>query len=219
MSNVSDKISVWVIDDEENVCTLISAALNETKDMTCNESFGRCDTALSRLKEKHRMPRVILLDIGLPGINGLDGIKMLKHVSPSTKIVMMTVDDKDRSVFQALTAGADGYILKGSSFTGEYVARAIREVEGGGISLDPTIGRKVVEMLRAGSKPAVNYNLTERENQVLHLIVEGLKFDQIAQELKIAYETVASHYKNICSKLNVHDKGQLVRRAILDHLI
>jgi len=109
--------------------------------------------------------------------------------------------------------------VKGASFTGQYVAHAVREVDKEGIFLDPGISKKVVEMLKSASSPARDYGLTEREKEVLGLIVEGFWLEEIGKKLNITYNTAASHYKSICSKLDVHDKGQLVRRAILDHLI
>ena len=219
MNKPKGKISVGLIDDEENIRLTVGASLNFEDDIVCGQLFGTCETALHELKEGHHALDVILLDIGLPGINGLDGIKRLKQLSPSTKILMMTVDDRDRSILQALTDGANGYIVKGSSFTGQYVAHAIREVDKEGIFLDPSISKKVVEMLKSASSPARNCGLTEREKEVLGLIVEGVWLEEIGKKLNITYNTAASHYKSICSKVGVHDKGQLVRRAILDHLI
>ena len=219
MNKPKGKISVGLIDDEENIRLTVGASLNFEDDIVCDQSFGTCETALHELKEGHHCLDVILLDIGLPGMNGLEGIKRLKQLSPSTKIVMMTVDERDRSILQALADGASGYIVKGASFTGQYVAHAVREVDKEGIFLDPGISKKVVEMLKSASSPARDYGLTEREKEVLGLIVEGFWLEEIGKKLNITYNTAASHYKSICSKLDVHDKGQLVRRAILDHLI
>ena len=219
MNPSTEKITVWVVDDIPHIRLVIEESLKETSDIECTHCFEDCESALKLLKEKEDPPDTILLDIGLSGISGVDGIKHFRRITPATKIIMLTVSDKTRDIFDAVKQGIDGYILKDGSFTIDKVANSIREAMKGGAPLDPNISKKVMEMLKSMSGPSVDYGITEREKQVIALIDKGLSMQEIGKRLRITYNTVTSHYRNIKAKMNVHKDTEIVSKALKDHII
>jgi len=159
----------------------------------------------------------LLLDIGLPGVDGITGLPKLKAAAPDTRVVILTVfDDQDR-VFRAVCAGADGYLLKTSSI--DRIGDAIREVAAGGASMNPEIARKVLNTLTKQNTKHSDTMLTEREQDVLRLVVRGLTKKEIARELTLSPHTVDSHLRNIYQRLHVNNRAGAVAAALRDGLI
>ena len=208
-------IRVWLVEDNERLRRTLRASINNLEDVQCDSDHGNLEDAFDELK-KSTPPNVLLLDIGLPGVDGITGLPKLKALAPSTRVVILTVfDDQDR-VFKAVCAGADGYLLKTSSI--DRIGEAIREVAAGGASMNPEIARKVLNTLTKQSKPSES-SLTEREQEVLRLVVRGLTKKEIARELELSQHTVDSHLRNIYQKLHVNNRAGAVAAALRDNLV
>jgi len=154
---------------------------------------------------------IVLTDIGLPGMSGIDGIRLLKEQMPQAEILMLTVfKDSDR-IFRSICAGANGYILKGTPF--QDIRHAVFSILDGGSSMSPTIARQVMEHFKP--KPSIDANdLTSREKQIVQTLVDGLSYKLIAHRLSISIDTVRFHIKNIYTKLQVNSKSEVVSKSL-----
>ena len=213
---VSDKIDVWMVEDNSEFRSSIFELINETDSMKCTKAFSSCEEAIACL-EQDEVPGVILMDIGLPGMNGVEGVKMVKVLSPSTDVIMLTIYDDDENVFRAICSGASGYLLKNAPADG--ILGAIREVLEGGAPMNAGIARRVLEMFAKFSNPKAEYGLTQREKEILHLLIDGLTMMQIADKLFVSYHTIDTHLRNIYAKLHVHSRSGAVAKALKEHLI
>lgn len=209
-------VRVWLIEDNERLRKTMAIAINSLAGLRCDGDYGAIEPALSAMTTKPA-PDLILLDIGLPGIDGIAGIPRLRNSAPAVKIVILTVfDDHDR-VFRAVCAGADGYLLKTSPM--ERISEAIREVARGGASMNPEIARKVLDLF-SGAKPKQgDQGLTERERDVLRHVVNGLTKKEIAVRLELSAHTVDSHLRNIYQKLHVNNRAGAVATALRERLV
>jgi DNA-binding NarL/FixJ family response regulator len=210
-------IDVWLIDDNDVYTSVMGEALNLFQGVTCTSIFPRCEPAFELLRNGSRGPNVLLLDIGLPGVSGIHAIKTFRELSPRLKIIMLTVHDADDSVVAALKKGASGYLLKTSA--PEDVVKAIRATGQGGMPLDPMVTRSLLRGMEQGKGRGDDYNLSEREREVLRLMVEGLTIQPMADRLFISPHTVISHIRHINEKLKVHSRSQAVVKAIKENLI
>lgn len=209
-------IRVWLVEDNERLRRTLQLAIKGIDGIECTGDHGNLESALDQLKSSDP-PDVLLLDIGLPGIDGITGLPQLKQAASEMKVVILTVfDDHDR-VFRAVCAGADGYLLKTSSI--ERIGEAIREVVSGGASMNPEIARKVLDSLSRQRAVPTGQTLTEREQDVLRLVVQGLTKKEIARELHLSAHTVDSHLRNIYQKLHVHNRAGAVAAAMRDGLV
>jgi DNA-binding NarL/FixJ family response regulator len=159
------------------------------------------------------------MDIGLPGMSGIEGVKQIKEFHPNIEILMFTIYEDDAHVFQAICAGAAGYLLKNSDQ--EMILRSIREVTEGGIPMTPTIARRVMKMFRnfAPEPSSEKINLTPREIEVLKALVDGLDYKKIADHYFISLDTVRNHIRHIYQKLQVHSKSEAVAKALKQKLV
>ena len=214
MSSVAP-IRVWLCEDNERFRRSLCAAINQIDGLACDSSLGSVEETLQRIAEEGP-PNVLLLDIGLPGIDGIAGLPQLRSGAPDAKIVILTVFDDQDKVFRAVCAGADGYLLKTS--TVERIGEAIQEVNQGGASMNPEIARKVLDVF-AGKRSNQNDSLTDREREVLRLVVRGLTKKEVASELDLSRHTVDSHLRNIYQKLHVHNRAGAVATAIREGLV
>jgi len=169
------------------------------------------------MKNDELDPEIILLDIGLPGMNGIEGIQHFKKISPSAKIIMLTIQDDDESIFKSICNGASGYLLKDSS--SDKILEAVKEVLGGGAPMNSSIAFKVLEMFKNFIPAKNDYNLSPRETEILQLLVEGFTKKNIAGKLIISYHTVDSHLRKIYEKLEVHSASSAVAKALKENLI
>jgi DNA-binding NarL/FixJ family response regulator len=213
--NKSEKIIIWIIEDNEYFRSTIQDLLSSTERFNCDAGFSNCEDAILAL-EKEPLPDVILLDIGLPAMNGIEGIYHIKSISPNTAIIIQTVHDDNENVFNSLKAGASGYILKTSPK--EKILESIDEVLNGGAPMNAQIAKKVLDLFKNSSAPLKEYRLSERESEVLHFLVDGKTKKQIAEKMYLSYHTVDNHIRNIYSKLHVHSRTAAVAKAIKEKL-
>ncbi|WP_254509303.1 response regulator [Anatilimnocola floriformis] len=215
MSN--DKpVRVWLVEDNERFRRTLRRSMETLAGIDCSADFPSLEAAFAQLEQPAK-PDVILLDIGLPGVSGIAGLPKLKQLAPAAKVVILTVFDDHERVFQAVCAGADGYLLKTSSIN--RVEEAVREVAAGGASMNPDIARKVLDALTNQRKKPADEELSEREQEVLRLVVEGLTKKGIAGKLDLSTHTVDSHLRNIYQKLHVNNRSAAVAAAMRDGLV
>ena len=208
---------VVVIEDERELRNGLQTLLNFTPEFTCVRSFGSMDEALRHI-ESDNLPDLILTDIGLPRLNGIEGTRILREKFPDLPIVVLTVHGENDKIFQALCAGANGYLLKNTPAA--KIIEALKEVMGGGAPMSPDVARQVVKLFRTFSPPeTADYRLTEQEKQILKMLVEGHHYKTAAYELGISTSTVSFHLKNIYSKLQVHSKSEAVVKALRENLV
>lgn len=172
-------------------------------------------------KIKSSQPDVVMMDIEMPKVDGIEGMKLIKKNYPKLNVLMQTSFEDDNKVFSAICAGASGYILKNT--LPARILECIVEVYQGGSPMSPSIARKVLGFLQTPAPPAVkevpNYNLSNREKEVLSCLVKGMSYKMIADTCHISYETVRSHMKNIYEKLHVASMTEAVAKAINQGLV
>jgi len=212
----SEPLSIWVIEDNRDFRQTVVEVVNNVKGLRCGGEFQSCEEALATLTTADA-PEIILLDIGLPGMSGIEGIGRLKAISPTTGIVILTVYDDDDKIFRAICAGASGYLLKSSP--PEQIVQGIIEVTEGGAPMNAQIAKKVMNLLAGKHSPAGEYGLTKREKEILGELVGGTSKKDIARKLFLSIHTVDTHIKNIYSKLQVHTSASLVAKAYTERLI
>lgn len=158
------------------------------------------------------------MDIGMPGMSGIEGVRLLKSVFPQVDVIMQTVYEDDERIFQSIIAGASGYLLKKTPPA--KILEAIKDIREGGAPMSASIARKVLTMFQSPSPlKSSEYDLSEREKEVLGGLVKGLSYKMIADQCFISIDTVRSHIKNIYEKLHVHSKGEAVAKAMRNRLV
>ena len=210
-NQLAQAISIWLVEDNATYRGAVARALDRTPGLRCTGAFGRCEDALRRLRDDHP-PEVILLDIGLPGLSGLDGISQLKALSPATSIIILTVFEDTDTIFRAICAGASGYLLKTSPAA--RVAQAIREVLGGGAPMTRQVAKSVLNRFAKLAGPPPEHDLSRRERETLEFLVQGLTTKEIGERLGLSIHTVDTHLRNIYRKLHVHSRSAAVAKAL-----
>lgn len=203
--------TVAVVEDDPVIRDWIAGILTGAEGFSCVGTYGDSEAGLGKILAEP--PDVVLMDIVLPGISGIEATRRIKEHTADVDVLVLTVHENDDLVFQALCAGASGYLTKNTS--PERLLEAIREVRDGGAPMSTSIARMVVESFRKNT----NSPLTARETQVLQLLSRGKSYSMIAAELFIDGETVRSHIKNIYRKLEVNSKADAIARAMRDRLI
>jgi len=201
--------TVALVEDDPGLRDQLKRILGSAPDIRCVGAFATAEEALKQIPVQR--PDVVLMDIRLPGLSGIDCVAKLKKILPELHIVMVTVyEDSDR-IFQALKAGANGYLLKSSP--PEQLLAAIRDVHAGGAPMSSQIARKVVQHFHgSGSVPKQKTLLSPRERQVLDLLSTGLIYKEIADQLDIGMETVRTHVKSICQKMHARNRLEAVAK-------
>jgi len=190
--------------------------IDGTDGFCCVGSFRTMEQALDQIGSK--LPDVVLADIGLPGMNGIEGVRLLKERHPSLTVLMLTVYEDDERIFAALCAGACGYLVKKTPPA--RLLESIREATNGGAPMSPEIARRVVSLFREIRPPEhADYHLTPHELRVLKLLVEGHNYKTAATELGVSLNTVCFHIKQIYEKMQVHSKSEAVVKALRNRLI
>jgi DNA-binding NarL/FixJ family response regulator len=204
-------ISVSIVEDNEQLRKTLARVISRSEGFECVSHYGTAEEALAALpKEK---PEVVLMDINLPGINGVECVRKLKETSPDILSVMLTVYEDTENIFNALAAGASGYLLKRTK-TPELL-EAIREVQRGGSPMTTHIARKVTQSFqKAGPSAQATENLSQREQEVLDCLSQGFLYKEIAEKLGISYETVHTYIRRIYEKLQVRTRTEAVAKFL-----
>jgi len=213
---MTDPIQVWLIEDHKTYGERLARALNRLDGIACPRRFTACEDAFAALTSE-TPPHVLLLDVGLPGINGIDALVQLRQLAPGTAIVILTVFEDDDKIFRAICAGAAGYLLKTSST--EDIAAAIRSAATGGSPINPTIARRVLDMFSQANPPQKDYGLTPREKEILQLLVQGHSTKEAAARLEISYHTADGYIRDIYEKLQVNTRSGVVAKALKEGLV
>jgi DNA-binding NarL/FixJ family response regulator len=209
-------IKTAVVEDMRDIREGLATLLNFTEGFSCSGSYRSMEEAIQRIKSE--VPDVLLSDIGLPGMNGIEGVKILKAQFPQMTVLMLTVYEDDERIFDALCAGASGYLLKRTSPAKLF--ENIKEAVSGGAPMSPEVAMRVIRLFRDIRPPErVNYDLTPHETRLLKLIVEGHNYSTAAEELRVSYNTIKFHMRHIYEKLQVHSKSEAVSKALLNRLV
>jgi DNA-binding NarL/FixJ family response regulator len=215
-SVVQPKISVWLIEDNHTFRNTVARVINHAENLECPHHFSNAEEALNMLTAG-QVPDVLLVDVELPGMNGVDAVRRIKSISPATRIIMLTVFDDHDKIFRAICAGASGYLLKTSPI--EKVLESISDVFVGGAPMTPQVAHSVLDMFSRLMVPHQDYGLTSREQRILELMTEGLLKKEIAEKLTLSYHTVDTHLRNIYAKLHVNTRSGAVAKALKERLL
>jgi DNA-binding NarL/FixJ family response regulator len=206
-------IRVAIIEDDPDIRQGLAFLIGNTPGFRSAGAFESVEAALAGFREAD----VALIDIGLPGMSGIDGIRLLKQRQPSLHLLTLTVYDDDEKVFQALCAGASGYLLKKTAPA--RLIEALRDVTGGGAALSPEVAGRVIALFKEFRPPeAADYRLTPHETRLLKLLGDGHSYKTAAAELGSSVNTVGFHMRSIYLKLQVHSKSEAVAKALRSRL-
>jgi DNA-binding NarL/FixJ family response regulator len=208
--------SVWLVEDNDRFRNSISRLIDETAELKCDLAVASCEEALEHLQSE-AAPDYLLMDIGLPGMDGIEGIRRVKSIAPSIEVIMLTVFDENEKIFQAICAGASGYLLK--SAPPDDIIRSLVEILKGGAPMNAHIARKVLGLMAEMGAPKGSYPITRSEKEILQRLVEGHPKKQIAFDLDLSFHTVDRHLRNIYTKLQVHSRSQAVAKALKEKLL
>ena len=209
-------IKVAIVEDRREIREGLAMLINGTEGYRCTGSYGSMEEAFAKIGAN--LPDVLLSDIGLPGMDGIEGIRILKERHPALLVLMLSVYDDNERIFDALCAGACGYLLKKTPPA--RLIESLKEASAGGAPMSPEIARKVVTLFRDFRPPErADYQLTPHEMRLLKLLVEGHSYKTAATELGVTVNTVSFHLRHIYEKLQVHSKSEAVAKALRDHLI
>jgi len=212
---------ILVFEDNPTMADSIRLMLESYENMDCVGILPQANNIVYEVSE--RKPDIILLDINMPGISGVDAARICKRMHPNIPIIMQTIFEDDENIFEAIRAGASGYILKKNLIN--RLELAIQDAMEGGSPMSPGVARKVLKFLQSASASTPNqkgdtpYLLSERELEVLDQMVKGLTYKLISQKLNVSYHTVNSHVKNIYEKLHVHSMTEAVSKTLRENLL
>jgi len=204
-------ITVSIVEDNHQLRGTLALVVSRADGFQCLSHYASAEEALKALPEVR--PNVVLMDINLPGMNGVECVRQLKQILPNTQIVMLTAYEDTENIFNSLAAGASGYLLKRTS-SAELLA-ALREVSQGGSPMTAHIARKVVQSFqKTGPSPQATENLSQREQEVLDCLAQGFLYKEIADKLGISYETVHTYIRRIYEKLQVRTRTEAVAKFL-----
>jgi len=209
-------IKVAIVEDHHKFREALEFLLNHTSGYQCVGSFRSMEEALEKIR--FNLPDVALVDIGLPGMSGVEGVRILKERYPSVVLLMNTVYDDDERIFQALCAGASGYLLK--KMPPARLIESLNEAIAGGAPMSPEVARRVLALFREIRPPErEDYQLTPHELRLLKLLTEGHSYKTAATELGVSVKTISFHLQKIYEKLQVHSKSEAVAKALRNRLV
>jgi len=208
-------ITVAIIEDQARFRRCLEVLLDGSDGFRCTGVFGSMEEALDKMIRD--MPDVVLADIGLPGMSGIEGVRTLTERHPGLQVIMLTVYDDDERIFDALCAGACGYMLKKTPPA--RLLEAVKEAAAGGAPMTPEVARRVIKLFREIRPPERDCELTPHEIRLLNMLVAGHNYRTAAAELGVSSHTVGFHLQNIYQKLHVHSKTEAVAKALRNRLI
>jgi DNA-binding NarL/FixJ family response regulator len=204
-------IKIAVVEDNTALRASLVSLFDKTEGMRCVASLNNLLNVISEVGSA--LPDIILMDIGLPNISGIEGVRTVKTHFPAIQILMFTVFDDDEKIFDAIRAGASGYLLKKTP--PDEIVQAVRELSLGGAPMTSSIARRVILSFQAAPATLVeDYRLTVRENEILYSLVDGLSYKKIADKYCVSISTIRTHICNIYNKLHVNSKAQAVARVL-----
>ena len=204
-------ITVSIVEDNEQLRATLCRLIDRSEEFRCLGQFANAEAALECLPKER--PKVVLMDINLPGMNGVECVRKLKQVAPEILVVMLTAYEDTENIFKALAAGASGYLLKRAPRS--ELLEAIREVNNGGSPMTTHIARKVVQSFqKTGASTQAAENLSTREQDVLDCLSQGFLYKEIAEKLGISYETVHTYIRRIYEKLQVRTRTEAVAKFL-----
>lgn len=210
-------IKVAIFEDNRSLREGLFQLIDGSDGFRCVGAFANCERLIKQIEDAK--PDVILMDVELPGISGIDAVKILKENFPEIKVLMETIFEDDDKIFNSICNGAEGYILKNTPPV--LILSAIKEIYEGGAPMTPSVASKVLKMFKKNSSSSLkeSFNLSEREKEILKNLVEGMSYKMIAANCFISIDTVSGHIKNIYKKLRVHSKSEAVTKAIKKNII
>ena len=206
---------VGIIEDNKKIRQLMQRYLDMQEDMSCPVATESVEEMLEHLT-KFSHPNVLLMDIQLPGMSGIDGMKIIQQKYPDIEIIMLTVYHDSHKIFDSLKAGASGYLLKHTSLP--EIKDAIELLMQGGAPMSPQIARKVITYFNDRGQKQQESNLTNREQDIVNGLVDGLSYKLIADRLDISIDTVRAHIRNIYKKLHVNSKAEVIAKSLRGEL-
>lgn len=209
-----NKIRVQIYEDNADLREMLCMLIKHSSDFIFCGKYANCANVEANMEEGN--PDVILCDIEMPFVDGMEGVRRIRAVDSEVLILMYTVFEDDDHLFEALCRGANGYLLKGDSPA--VILQAIKEVCEGGAPMSPTVAKKVIQFFAKQNQKAAS-SLTQREKEILTLLVNGNSVKMIAAEISISFQTVKTHLKNIYDKLHVHSQTEAVSKALRERLI
>jgi len=216
MQTGTEVIKVALIEDQQVLREGLAFLIDGTDGFRCTGSFGSVEQAYRRISDD--VPQVVLMDIGLPGMSGIEGIRLLKDRWPELLCITLTVYEDDEKIFDALCAGASGYLLKRTPPA--RLVESLREVVSGGAPMSPEVASRVISLFKHIRPPErADYHLTPHELRLLKMLVEGHSYKTAAAELGSSINTIGTHMQSIYRKLQVHSKSEAVVKALRNGLV
>lgn len=204
-------ISAGIIEDDDQIRKSIQDYLNRQPGFRCDWSFNSIESLLIHLREDN-LPQVLIMDLGLPGMSGIDGMKLIKQQHPQIDLVVFSVYNDPQKIFDSLCAGATGYLLKTTPL--DEIKSGLELLVNGGSPMSPQIARKVIEFFSPHGKHEPSSPLSAKEREIVVGLVDGLSYKLIADRLRISIETVRFHIKSIYRKLHVHGKAEVIAKSL-----
>jgi DNA-binding NarL/FixJ family response regulator len=204
-----------IFEDNARLRQSLEILLNDESNFQVAASFPDCDKADKQVESHHA--DLVVMDIDMPGIGGIEGVRKIKNTNPNIKVVMHTMFDDDNRIFDSICAGADGYMLKNTSPL--QLVTALQEVMNGGVPMSPFVAQKVFQHFRKTKTNSEQFNLTTREKEVLELLVKGNSYKMIADKGSVSIDTVKKHLQNIYHKLHVNCGTEAVAKALQHKIV
>ncbi len=212
----TERRAVWIVEDNAEFRKQLKSVLALSAEFTCEYDFRHCEDALELLATDSP-PDIVLMDIGMPGMNGIECTRKIKMISPSTEVVILTVFDDNENLVRAIAAGASGYLHK--SATLDEIVGSLKSILVGGAPINPSIARKLLSLFGSSSASRHEYNLTRREKEILTLLVEDIPLKQVADRVSVSIHTINMHLRNIYAKLQVQSRSGAVAKALKEGLL
>ena len=209
-------LTLLIYEDNDKLRRSLQLYFDSLEDVAVAGAYRSCESAVRQVAEHH--PQVVLMDIDMPGVSGIEGVRMIKESAPETRVLMHTVFDDDQKIFHSLAAGADGYMLKNA--TPAQLQEALRDISSGGSPMSPGVARRVLESFRRGREDTDEIvDLSPREREVLQMLTLGYTYKRIASECGTSVDTTRTHIKNIYTKLHVNCGTEAVAKAMRMKLV